>query len=449
MLRVVKELGDKVKRAELTWNEAAEEYNRRTGERLIPMTFRKRYERKCDVIERTTNARPRNNKKEQPISTGEYETIYGDGTIEAQKIVNLSPSEKANADLVLKKLGYDPVEWEMVMMTFANWQMHTKEQTTKELYSVKFRIKPRIKTATNEDYIQLAIDNAKENIKPLKLEKVKKKTNVDNDLIIEAPAMELHLGKMSHYLETGENYDYKIATERFSDIINEIITMQDITKAGTLFLSIGNDFFNTDTPTYTTTKGTPQNNDLRWQKMYLTGLKLYTEALNELRKHFNKIDVGLVVGNHDQQTSFHLFIALMQYFRNEGTINFIEDFKKTQCYKFGKCAIFTNHGETNLKRLMKSIPAEFYEEWGTSLYRELHLGHLHKEVVVDDESGMITRRVGSPSGTDEWHYNERFVGSLQKYQVFIWNKEQGLKAIHYINFDPVKKKDEKQMRLIR
>ncbi len=70
----------------------------------------------------------------------------------------------------------------------------------------------------------------------------------------------------------------------------------------------------------------------------------------------------------------------------------------------------------------------------------MHLGHLHKEVVVDDDSGMITRRVGSPTGTDQWHYEERFIGSTQKYQTFVWDKEKGLQNIKYINFDKESKK---------
>ena len=67
------------------------------------------------------------------------------------------------------------------------------------------------------------------------------------------------------------------------------------------------------------------------------------------------------------------------------------------------------------------------------------LGHLHKEMVVDDDSGLITRRVGSPTGTDQYHYEERFIGATQKYQTFVWHKENGLQNIKYINFENKKK----------
>lgn len=52
---------------------------------------------------------------------------------------------------------------------------------------------------------------------------------------------------------------------------------------------------------------------------------------------------------------------------------------------------------------------------------------------------MITRRIGSPTATDQWHYEERFIGATQKYQTFVWDKEKGLQNIKYINFDSKKK----------
>ena len=59
------------------------------------------------------------------------------------------------------------------------------------------------------------------------------------------------------------------------------------------------------TPHYTT----PQANDLRWQKMFLVGLELYKETILKLREQFNNIDINLVSGNHDEMSSFYLYIA--------------------------------------------------------------------------------------------------------------------------------------------
>lgn len=434
MKSLIKELGRKVKLGQSTWQEAANEFNQRMGATLTKEAIRKRYSNLNDDFTVETINEPQVNGKE-------FETLYGDGTVEAQKIVNLTPQEKANSDIVLKKIGYNPEEWELVMMSFSNWQQHTREQNTKELYAVKFRIKPRLKEITTTDYLKVAKEVFSKEMKPLEIAKKEIDKALNNNKMMEIPAIELHLGKLSWRGDTGQDYDQHIARERFNKIIEEVVIEQENQKCGTCFISIGNDFFNSDTINDTTTKGTQQHSDVRWKKMFLVGLKLYTQALMTLREKFNKVDVQLVQGNHDAMASFYLYIALQQAFKEDNVINFSDDLKLTQCYQFGKCAIFTNHGDKNLKRLIKSIPAEFYQEWGQSLYRELHLGHLHKEVVVDDESGLITRRIGSPSGTDDWHYSERFIGATQKQQLFIWHKEHGLLNCRYITFEENSKKN--------
>lgn len=421
----IKELGKQVQLRNITWERATEILNKEFGCKLSIDAVKKRYQRgKFD--------------KELEQVGEEYTTEYNDGIIEAQKIVEYNKEIFGDKKKLLKYLGYNPNEWEFVYVTTSTWNQHTKEQLTKQLYAVKFKVKPIVNEANIDEAIEIAKELIKSQIEPLKLKKYNIEKSNDNKLM-EIPAIELHLGKMAWGGDTGQDYDKDIATERFCNILEEIIGIQEQERCSNALITIGNDFFNSDTVNATTTKGTPQTNDLRWKKMFLIGLRLYTEFLETLRSKFNNIEVRLCSGNHDKMSSFYLYLTLQQYFRNDDKIKFSENYKDYQCYQFGKCAIFFGHGDGNLKRIMQSIPAEFYKEWGSSTFRELHLGHLHKEVVVDDESGMITRRIGSPTGTDQWHYEERYIGNTQKHQVFIWDKDKGLKSIEYINFDNKKK----------
>lgn len=267
--------------------------------------------------------------------------------------------------------------------------------------------------------------------------------------MLELTGIELHLGKLAFDSVSGQNYNSDIAQERFYRILSEVMEQQEIEKCDTCLLCIGNDFFNSDTVNNTTTKGTQQFNDANWKVMFSLGLEMYTRFILTLRDKFNHVEVRLQQGNHDYMSSFYLYTALQCYFRNDDVIKFSDDIKDVQVFEWGRCAIFFTHGDTNLKRLIQSIPAEFYETWGRTLYRELHLGHLHCEQVVDDKSGMVTRRVGSPTGTDSWHYQERFVGATQKYQTFVWDKNKGLSNVKYITFDDPDINKVKTLRLTR
>lgn len=421
------ELGKDVKEGLRTWEDVKNQINREFGSNLSSDAVRNRYRRNI-------------NNENVETTDKEFTTEYSNGIIEAQKIVEYNQEVFGNKKKLLEYLGFNSNEWEFVYVTTSTWNQHTKEQTTKQLYAVKFKVKPLFKDISAEDALDVAKDLFSKEIKPLQLKIHPKDCRLNKNKLLEIPAIELHLGKMAWRGDTGQDYDKNIATSRFYHILEEVCNIQENEKCDRALITIGSDFFNSDTVNATTTKGTPQTNDLRWKKMFLLGLKLYTEFIETLRNKFNTIDVRLCSGNHDKMSSFYLYLALQQYFRNDSKIIFSDNYKDYQCYQFGKCAIFFGHGDSNLKRIIQSIPAEFYKEWGSSVYRELHLGHLHSEIVVDDSSGMITRRIGSPTGTDQWHYEERFIGATQKHQIFVWDANKGLKSIEYINFENGKKK---------
>ncbi len=159
----------------------------------------------------------------------------------------------------------------------------------------------------------------------------------------------------------------------------------------------------------------------------------------ELADIFNVVDVRLQNGNHDTMTCYHLYLALECYFRNYGNVNFSHDYKMLQCYKFGDCAIFYTHGGRNLKKLKGSIPDLFREEWGSCLFRELHVGHYHHEEITKEENGLVVRQVGSPSGVDNWHWENGFGTAQQKYQVFVWDAKNGLQDQKWFNFQKIDK----------
>lgn len=429
MKDAILELGEKVKNREITWKEASYEINKKFGTNISPDGIRKRFYNMNKDGYSSENI------------NGEFETHYSDGSIDISKKIWFDENENKTPDVILKKFGYDEESWEVVSWTFGKWEVAIKdEKQNRVCTTIRARIKPRTeKNIPMEKYVSVAKEVFEKEIKPIKVVSKKQCEGLDKNKLLELTGIELHLGKMSWSGETGQDYDKNIARERFNTIYSEIMEQQEIEKCDTCLLCIGNDFFNSDTVNATTTKGTPQTNDLRWQKLFNIGLELYTQMILGLSDRFNNIEVRLQSGNHDKMASFYLYMALSCYFKDSKNIHFSQDYKDVQCFLWGKCGIFFSHGDSNLKRLIKSIPAEFYEEWGKTTFRELHLGHLHKEVVVDDDSGMITRRIGSPTATDQWHYEERFIGATQKYQTFVWDKEKGLQNIKYINFDSKKK----------
>ena len=367
------------------------------------------------------------------IQDNDY-VVYGDGTIEARVIVNLTPEDKQSPEKVLAKMGYDIRNWKLEKLEVSTWQQHTKDQTTKELYACKARLKPREQELDMEQCL-LEIKNEITGIEPIKFTKTKEIKGLDNDKLLEDPPKELHFGKLSCKMNTGENYDYKIASDRFRNIVEQTCEFQEQEQCGKMLISIGGDFFNSDNEADTTTKGTQQHGDIRGNKMFVEGVKLWVEALKTYRDKFNRIDVQFVPGNHDSNNAFRLFVVLMYAFADDDKINFIDSYKSVQCYTFGECFIATTHGSKNVNRTIDSIVAEFPKEYGNTKFREIHFGHLHSEQELKERVGIIPRRLSAPTGKDEWEYDERFNRTIQKHVLFVWNANTGVESIKMIPFE--------------
>ena len=423
------ELGAEVKKGNLTWQEVANRLNMEFGENLSRDAVRKRF-----------YTRDRRNGESEEMNTeitsgGEYETTYSNGVIEAQRIVEYSHDVFGDKRKLLKYLGYNPDEWEFVFLTTSTWNQHTKEQITKQLYAVKFKIRPVVNTLSIDKALESAKEVFTKGIKPLSVKKVKKDNKLDENKLMLIPQIEAHLGKFSEEIETGVIYNHNIVEERVIKVFEEAINLQQREQCNRCLLVVGGDFFNSESNSQTSS-GTPQQNDVRYKEMFNIGLNLYLEGLLALKEHFNQVDVKICAGNHSRSMEHFLYIALSCYFRNDDKIKFCEDFKDTQSYVFGRVGLFFNHGDPNQKRLIASIPAEFYEDYGKTQFRYLFLGHLHKLEVINSENGITVHRVPAICENDIWHYQNRFgIGNIPQHEIIVFDKNHGMLNDNFVYFN--------------
>jgi len=250
---------------------------------------------------------------------------------------------------------------------------------------------------------------------------------------LEVNIFDLHFGKLAWAPESGQNYDYKIARERFFDSIEYFISMASNFKISEIAFPVGNDFLNSDTdyPYAATTKGTPQENDLRWQKMFKIGREMLIMAINRMSE-IAPVRVIIIPGNHDFQKSFYIGEVLDVRYENDQNVYIDNDPKPRKYYKYGKNLIgFTHGNEEPESRLLMLMPQEVPGLWAKTKYREWHCGHLHhsKKVTTkasEDVQGISIRYMRSLKGTDEWENKKGYIGSIGGAEAYMWHKDKGL-----------------------
>jgi len=253
-----------------------------------------------------------------------------------------------------------------------------------------------------------------------------------NGMLYEISMPDAHFGRLTWGKESGEDFDLKIAENMINKVLDELLLYTKEFPVSKILFPIGNDYYNADNKMGTTTAGTPQQNDSRWQKTFKLGRQL---AVNMLEKcsQIAPTDCLIIKGNHDEQTSFYLGDSLESWFHNNPNVKIDNSPKGRKYYSFGNVLLGFTHGYwENLSKLSGLMPLEVPELWGKSTYREFHTADKHHRkdfnMVVDEFQGVTVRILPSLTSADAWTFDKGFVGNVRAAQSFLYDPEIGLKG---------------------
>jgi hypothetical protein len=297
-----------------------------------------------------------------------------------------------------------------------------------------YHIRVRFKRKTDEIRIRLAIQDIIDDAKAAapRYPKLKFKQYPDG-LLYEVAMPDLHYGRQTWAEETGENYDLKIAREMAMQVITELLSYSQIFKINKILLPFGNDFYNANNKEGTTSHGTRQQEDTRWQKTYRAGRMLATDIIDACAS-IAPVDVLIIPGNHDEERIFYLGDGLELYYHNNDRVHIDNRAVKRKYYAYGKCLIGFSHGKDEKRGFLQSLmPVEVPDLWAASKFREFHTGHVHhkeesQRKLTDEHMGVLVRELRSLVPIDAWTFDGGYVGALQAAEGFMWHSEYGLKS---------------------
>jgi hypothetical protein len=242
---------------------------------------------------------------------------------------------------------------------------------------------------------------------------------------------DLQLGRLVMREEAGMDSSPEEYLLRAKKAMTELLSVNyPIQK---IVFPIGNDFFNSNTSENMTAHGTPQRDDVRWQRTYNLAKKTIVGII-ETMTQVAPVDVLIVKGNHDEERIFYFGDTLYSWFHNNKNVMVDNRPIGRKYYSFGKVLLGFAHGYYDRENKLDSLMA--YEQpklWAKSDFREWHLGDKHhkKDVILkadEYENGVVVRIFRSLADPSVWEYDKGFVGSLKAAEGLLWNKEQGLFA---------------------
>jgi hypothetical protein len=256
----------------------------------------------------------------------------------------------------------------------------------------------------------------------------------------EVCVFDAHMGKYAWSEETGEDFDSDIARERVRLAVGDLLEQSAPYRCEETILPIGNDLLHTDNVQGTTTMGTPQDRDTRYQLMFRRTRQLISWLIETCAEH-TAVRCVIIPGNHDSLSAWTLGEVLAAEYANDPRVTFDGTPRKRKYVQYGKNLIGYAHGHNEPhKRLPEIMAAEVPDLWAATTTREFHLGHFHRSKVtqpiyVEDYAGCTVRVLRSLSGTDAWHSAMGYIGIPKGAECFIWKKSGGLRANLFYTLD--------------
>lgn len=247
--------------------------------------------------------------------------------------------------------------------------------------------------------------------------------------LLEISIFDPHFGKLAWAGETGEDYDIDIAEKRYTEAIDSLINRVNLNNIVRIHLPIGNDLFHIDSSENTTTAGTPQDSDSRFAKMVQRVKKLMITTIERLAEHA-LVDVTIISGNHDTQSTFMLGEILDAYFYKDDRVIINNSPRQRKFYQFGNNGFMYTHGN---QEKLADLPIIFATEeptlWAATKHRFAKVGHFHSNkrvdyVSIEDKKGCQVQILPSLSGTDEWHYSKGYLSNKQA-KAFLYHPTEG------------------------
>lgn len=258
--------------------------------------------------------------------------------------------------------------------------------------------------------------------------RVRRKDAAEKLSVLAHPS-DLHYGADGWaYDGSRERYSKDVCSKRLAEKAGTMV--ERVTRYGVVedwIVGVGGDWFHVDTPSHTTTRGTPQDVDGTFTEALREGCALAEEYVQILRGA-GAVNLYFSGGNHDWSSSMFLLLWLQARFKGAPDVTVHHEVAPRIYLERGKNLICLHHGDGAKPAKMPTIMLhEASDMLSRCPHRIIASGHEHHEE-MHDRHGLVYVKMPSLASTDRWHAREGWVGSRKALNAYVLDHDEGLVA---------------------
>jgi hypothetical protein len=231
--------------------------------------------------------------------------------------------------------------------------------------------------------------------------------------------------------ETGNDFDSAVAERLVVGAVERAAAQSP--PCGRALLVLGGDMFHADSRHNTTERGGHVLDvDTRQAKVWEICTRALHRSVQVLATIAARVEIAVIPGNHDWESSFHLQRLLAAYYHADKRVLVHTQPRSRHYIRHGNVLLGLAHGHLiAMDKLPLLMAQEQPKDWAETAEHVWHLGHLHKRKTLttasgDTWNGVQVEHLESIAGADAWHADMGFVGAPRRIECFLWHAKDGL-----------------------
>ena len=328
-------------------------------------------------------------------------------------------SQESKFDKMVKATGIDQKLFEV-----------EKGSIWGSLHNMSASFKFRRRVLPTKEQAEKLIESLKEYVPPT-LNQVLSEPKLNANHMAVISLYDIQLGRLGTLGHEGTEY----TVEKYFDVLDQMCSSISMYNLEEIVFVLGNDFADADNPFGTTTKGTPQPQDIHWRSSIDVQCDVARLSIDKLRC-LAPVRVILVGGNHDMYSNYWLGKYIEAIYEHAPDVTVDNKKKYRKFHRYGNTSFMFTHG--NEEKII-ALPAIFMKEGGAyyaeAPYNEVHIGHYHRRndswQVLTEEYGVYIRVLPSLSPNNDWENLKGFILHNRGGVAHIYHKDRGQIAEFY------------------